>query len=180
MKKIAKILTAALCLAALLTFAACGGDKTEEEKGEDVNYNLALFCRGNGALAPIQTITDKTEAADFADFAGSEMKFQALKSKIEAYDESFFETKSLVLVSVVYEKYWTPAKISSVKLDGSVLTVTVSSPDESFGDYALTEHLFVLEMDKADLEKATVLKMKTVQRGERKDYDTNIHNWMNP
>ena len=180
MKKIAKILTAALCLAALLTFAACGGDKTEEEKGEDVNYNLALFCRGNGALAPIQSITDKTEAADFADFAGSEMKFQALKSKIEAYDESFFETKSLVLVSVVYEKYWTPAKISSVKLDGSVLTVTVSSPDESFGDYALTEHLFVLEMDKADLEKATVLKMKTVQRGERKDYDTNIHNWMNP
>ena len=180
MKKLTKILTAALCLAAMLTFAACGGNKTEEEKGEDVNYNLALFCKGNGALAPIQTITDKTEAADFADFAGSEMKFQALKSKIEAYDESFFETKSLVLVSVVYEKYWTPAKISSVKLDGSVLTVTVSSPDESVGVDALTEHLFVLEMEKADLEKATVLKMKTVQRGERKDYDTNIHNWMNP
>lgn len=180
MKKLTKILTAALCLAAMLTFAACGGNKIEEEKGEDVNYNLALFCKGNGALAPIQTITDKTEAATFADFAGSEMKFQALKSKIEAYDESFFETKSLVLVSVVYEKYWTPAKISSVKLDGSVLTVTVSSPDESFGGDALTEHLFVLEMDKADLEKATVLKMKTVKRGERKDYDTNIHNWMNP
>lgn len=180
MKKLTKILTAALCLAAMLTFAACGGNKTEEEKGEDVNYSLALFCKGNGALAPIQTITDKTEAVTFADFAGSEMKFQALKSKIEAYDESFFETKSLVLVSVVYEKYWTPAKISSVKLDGSVLTITVSSPDEKHSNTDKTEHLFVLEMNKADLEKATVLKMKTVQRGERKDYDTNIHNWMNP
>lgn len=180
MKKLTKILTAALCLAAMLTFAACGGNKIEEEKGEDVNYNLALFCRGNGALAPIQTITDKTEATTFADFAGSEMKFQALKSKIEEYDESFFETKSLVLVSVVYEKYWTPAKISSVKLDGSVLTVTVSSPDEKHSNTDKTEHLFVLEMNKTDLEKATVLKMKTVKRGERKDYDTNIHNWMNP
>lgn len=180
MKKITKILTAALCLAAMLTFAACGENKAEEEKGEDVNYNLALFCKGNGSLAPVQTITNTDEAKDFADFAKEEMKFAALQSKIEAYDESFFETKSLVLVSVVYSKYWTPAKISSVKLDGSVLTVTVSSPDESFGDDALTEHLFVLEMEKSDLEKATVLKMKTVIRGERKDYDTNIHNWMNP
>lgn len=70
MKKLTKILTAALCLAAMLTFAACGGNKIEEEKGEDVNYNLALFCRGNGALAPIQTITDKTEAGNFCRFCG--------------------------------------------------------------------------------------------------------------
>ena len=67
-----------------------------------------------------------------------------------------------------------------MKLDGSVLTVTVSSPDEKHSNTDKTEHLFVLEMNKADLEKATVLKMKTVKRGERKDYDTNIHNWMNP
>ena len=160
MKKLTKILTAALCLAAMLTFAACGGNKTEEEKGEDVNYNLALFCKGNGALAPIQTITDKTEAATFADFAGSEMKFQALKSKIEAYDESFFETKSLVLVSVVYEKYWTPAKISSVKLDGSVLTVTVSSPDEKHSNTDKTEHLFVLEMNKINILRKTNVYIK--------------------
>lgn len=107
------------------------------------------------------------------------MKFQALKSKIEEYDESFFETKSLVLVSVVYEKYWTPAKISSVKLDGSVLTVTVSSPDENIRT-PTNRALVRSRNEQSRSRKATVLKMKTVKRGERKDYDTNIHNWMNP
>ena len=42
MKKLTKILTAALCLAAMLTFAACGGNKTEEENSYLIKKLLAF------------------------------------------------------------------------------------------------------------------------------------------
>lgn len=93
-----------------------------------------------------------------------------LSQTIRAYDDLFFQEKSLVLVFIYFPNYWIPARIEFITVKGNVMNIVIARPDENYAAEALTEHAFLIEVAKKDVKGVDTITKQIIRKGKHEDY----------
>ena len=93
-----------------------------------------------------------------------------LSKAIRAYDDLFFQEKSLILVFIYFPNYWIPARVESITVRDNVMNIVIARPDEEYEAEALTEHAFLIEMAKKDITDVNEITKQIIRKGNHKDY----------
>lgn len=189
-----------ICLGVVLImivvgFTAC--NKNDDEKaGKALNFNVGYNqrhyswkelsdyelpdCNLNKKVNSVEALVNLSNENNYSFFNENDTKYNSdLGQKIRQYDELYFQKNSLILVLYFESAGNDPAKIDSVYIEDDKLRVTMSIPEaQSVNDgeaiYAVNDvetiYVFIIEVNKKDVEGADKVELVQIRKGEREDY----------
>ena len=187
-KKIAFIIKAAICLAAVIAvtaFTAC--------ENEELHYKVAFFDGYDSVALPFDAqsfpdgqkdgVSDTVVKIDshsellalcvekgYPFFNRNDENYNsALAVKIREYEEKFFETKAVVLI-IKSDSGNVVSEIEKAELKGETLEITLAKPDGNGESEEKATFVYVIELDKKETENVKEIRLNEIRKGTQSDY----------
>lgn len=165
----------------IITVTVFSGCNEKKDEPNALLFNVGYEKKLSGNEIPIQSFSRMATSLESLIQISDENGYPFFKEndtnysfelcqKIREYDNLYFQEKALILVFYFESSDDYPLKVDSVYIENDALKVTLAKPVTEFVNDTETLYVFIIELNKKDVEGANKVEVAKIVKGQMEDY----------
>lgn len=139
---------------------------------EKILYEELFKYSKTNKIDSLEALINISNENNYPFFNENDSKYSLeLSQKIREYNELYFQNGVLILVFYHEPAGDYPAKIDSVCIEEDFLRITMAKPVLETSNDVESMYVFIIEVEKKDVEGIDRIEMVQILKGELKDYN---------